>query len=439
MTPHDLDPYRADLSTRLRALGAADDATDGPLAEVTAALTARARRRRRGRTVGASAAVASVVAAALVLVPGSPTALLDRDEPRPAASTDVGVEGLCGLAVTPGYSSPDAEPIGLDVNAERTTVTSDETWSADVTHTFPAPGGGEAAELTWDDTELVLVGTEGADAGRVVGVGSVPLSRGGTVSPSDADGVRAHDATGFVGCDGEPVPAGQYRAVVVDLVDQDRAASQGLTGLKGVERTSPALPLTVRSPKTVPAGATRPAWLDGTSLWCGMSESDLFRAMPDAADAPLTTGPAPLRSPTLPDASDRPGIRIDNRGPDDVAVTVGAHPTIAWIDASTKKVVTFGADELASTRRLTVRSGAGLDYRATGYDTQNYCGSTTGGAPGATLLPGLYELVLYTRVPEGAADGSAAFLYGAGPEVRVKDDGTVTTDLGGRTDTMADD
>ncbi|WP_284292112.1 hypothetical protein [Luteimicrobium album] len=225
------------------------------------------------------------------------------------------------------------------------------------------------------------------------------------------------------------MPAGQYRAVVVDLVDPVRAAATRLTGLKGVERTSQALPLTVREPKSTPEGTTRPAWLDGTSLWCGMSETDLFRAMPVLTDASVTMSPSPVSDVDDPSDLARPGIRLQNLGPHDASVTVGKHPVIAWIDASTKKVVTFGPDELASTRTLTVPSGGALDYRTTGYDPTDYCATPDDGAS-PPVPPGLYELVVYTRVPEGAADGSIAFLYGSGPEVRVRHDGSVTTDLG---------
>lgn len=436
MTPHDLDPGRGDLSTRLRRLGTADDASDGPLADVTAGLTARVRHRRRQRALGSAAAVASVVAVALVLVPGSPAALLDRSAPQPAATTGVGLDGLCGLALAPGYEAPDAAPLTLSVSGERTTVTADETWSADITHAVH-PGDGatsSATALTWDDTELVLVATQGPDAGQVVGVGSVPLSRGGTAHRADSEsGTRTRSSTAFVGCDGELVPAGQYRAVVVDLVDPARAAAKGLTGLKGVERTSQALPLTVRTPKTTPEGTTRPAWLDGTSLWCGMSETDLLRAMPDPADGPVSVSPSPVRAPDAPDLPAHPGIRIENVGPDDVTMTVGQHPVIAWIDASTRKVVSFGADELASTRELTVKSGKSLDYRTTGYDATDHCVASDTDAT-SPLPSGLYDLVVYTRIPEGAADGSAAFLHAAGPEVRVQHDGTVTTDVGDEAD-----
>jgi len=431
MTPHDLDHGRADLSARLHRLGVSDDATDGPFAGVTAALTARVRRRRRNRAVGSVAAVASVVAAALVLVPGLPTAVLDRAEPQPAATTGVGVDGLCGLALTPGYAAPGATSIALTVTGERSTVTADETWSADVTHAAADAGGGAQsgdASLTWDDTELVLVATAGADAGHVVGVGRVPLSQGGTVRTTDGtDGTRTHNATGFVGCDGELVPAGQYRAVVVDLVDPARAVAQDLTGLKGVQRTSAALPLTVRDAKTTPAGTRRPTWLDGTSLWCGMSETDLFKAMPDAANMALDMT---AWSDTRPSHAPAPqGLRLHNVGPDTDPVTVGAHPVLAWIDAGTKKVVTFGPDELATTRSLSVESGKTLDYLTTGYDTTDYCAPSSDGSYSSRIPPGRYDVVIYTRVPEGTFAGDTAFLERPGFQVRVRNDGTVTTQL----------
>jgi len=428
MTPHDLDPGRADLSARLRHLGTADDAADGPLAGVTAALTDRVRRRRRNRALGSGAAVASMVAAALVLVPGSPTALLDHATPQPAATTGVGVDGLCGLVLTPEYAATGSAPLGITVSGQRSTVTADETWSADITHGL-RPGvdlSALAATPSWDDTELVLVATEGADAGHVVGVGSVPLQRGGSVAASDATvGARAHNATGFVGCDGELVPAGQYRALVVDLVDPGRAAAQGLTGLRGVERTSAALPLTVREPRSTPAGETRPAWLDGTSLFCGMTDDELFRAMPDVVDVPLEVEAVgrPSKGPGAPPTQ---GLRFTNRGQDPVSLTVGQRPVLAWLDAKTHRVVSFGSDELAATRTLTVEGGDHLEYDVAGYDTIDHCEPAADGTYSERIPAGEYDVVIYTRVPEGTADGSTAFVSRPGVSVHVRSDGTVT-------------
>ncbi|MFC8731406.1 hypothetical protein ACFT5B_02970 [Luteimicrobium sp. NPDC057192] len=434
MTPHDLDPGRVDLSARLRRLGATDDVADGPLAGVTA-LTERVRRRRRNRAFGSGAAVASVVAAALVLVPGSPASLLDRSTPQPAATTDVGIGGLCGLALTPEYSAVGSAPLGITVSGQRSTVTADETWSADITHGLLAGNDPSAfpETLTWDDTELALVATQGADAGHVVGIGSVPLQRGGSFDTSDGTaGTRAHNATKLVGCDGELLPAGQYRAIVVDMVDPARAAAKGLAGMKGVERTSAALPLTVRQPNSTPAGTTRPAWLDGTSLSCGMTDDELFRAMPDpvdfAVDMTAWSGSRPAADPAP------QGLRLHDVGPDTAPLTVGKHPVLAWLDATTHKVVNFGADELATTRTLSVASGETLDYMTTGYDTTDYCAPSPDGTYSSRIPPGRYDVVVYTRVPEGTLDGSVAFLYRPGFSVRVRNDGTVTTHLGSEGD-----
>ncbi len=429
MTPHDNDPSRVDLSTGLRRLGATDDGADaagGLLAGMTTALTARVRRGRRRRAGAGASALALVIAAALVLVPGSPTALLDRSAPRPTpTSGGVGVDGLCGLALDPAFAASGTARLAITVAAERSTVTADEPWSADVTHGL-LPGIDPAASterLTWDDTELVLVATQGAVAGDVVGVGQVPLAQGGTVDASDASGARAHYATGFVDCDGDRVPAGQYSAMVVDLVDPATATAKDLT--------SEALPLTVRAASSTPEGTTRPAWLKGTSLWCGMTDNDLFRAMPDDVDAPVTTNTSPVSPPESPGAMARPGVRVSNLGPDDVTVTVGTHPSIAWIDARTKKVVTFGPDELRSTRELTVKSGGAVDYRAAGYDTTDYCAGPDDSLE-RRVPPGVYLLVLYTRIAQSAVGGSTAFLHAPGPEVQVRHDGSVTTDLSGQ-------